>query len=114
MSNKGVIVKGIEVRYNHINDEDYICITDIAKAKNPDHSGIVIAHWLRNNSTIQYLGLWETLNNPNFNVTEFGNIKNQSGENAFVLTAQDWIEKTNAIGIISKSGRYGGTYAHRV
>lgn len=113
MSNKGVIVKGIEVRYNHINDEDYICITDIAKAKNPDHSGIVIAHWLRNNSTIQYLGLWETLNNPNFNVTEFGNIKNQSGENAFVLTAQDWIEKTNAIGIISKSGRYGGTYAHK-
>ena len=109
MSSKEVIVRGIEVRYNHINDEDYICITDIAKAKNPEHSGIVIAHWLRNNSTIQYLGLWETLNNPNFNVTEFGNIKNQSGENAFVLTAQDWIKKTNAIGIISKTGRYGGT-----
>lgn len=113
MSSKEVIVRGIEVRYNHINDEDYICITDIAKAKNPEHSGIVIAHWLRNNSTIQYLGLWETLNNPNFNVTEFGNIKNQSGENAFVLTAQDWIKKTNAIGIISKTGRYGGTYAHK-
>lgn len=113
MSSKEVIVRGIEVRYNHINDEDYICITDIAKAKNPEHSGIVIAHWLRNNSTIQYLGLWETLNNPNFNVTEFGNIKNQSGENAFVLTAQDWINKTNAIGIISKTGRYGGTYAHK-
>ena len=113
MSSKEVIVRGIEVRYNHINDEDYICITDIAKAKNPEHSGIVIAHWLRNNSTIQYLGLWETLNNPNFNVTEFGNFKNQSGENAFVLTAQDWINKTNAIGIISKTGRYGGTYAHK-
>lgn len=113
MSSKEVIVRGIEVRYNHINDEDYICITDIAKAKNPEHSGIVIAHWLRNNSTIQYLGLWETLNNQNFNVTEFGNIKNQSGENAFVLTAQDWINKTNAIGIISKTGRYGGTYAHK-
>ena len=73
----------------------------------------MIAHWLRTNSTIQYLGLWETLNNPTFNVTEFGNIKSQAGENSFVLTAQDWIEKTNAIGLISKTGRYGGTYAHR-
>ncbi|MDE7372531.1 MAG: KilA-N domain-containing protein, partial [Clostridia bacterium] len=70
-------------------------------------------HWLRNNSTIQYLGLWETLNNPNFNVTEFGNIKNQSGENSFVLTAQDWINRTGAVGLVSKAGRYGGTYAHR-
>ncbi len=110
---KEVLVKGINVRYNTINEEDYISLTDIAKAKNPEHSGIVIIHWLRNYSTIQYLGLWETLNNPNFNVTEFGNIKNNSGENSFVLTAQDWIEKTNAIGIVSKSGRYGGTYAHR-
>ncbi len=95
---KEVLVKGINVRYNTINEEDYISLTDIAKAKNPEHSGIVIIHWLRNYSTIQYLGLWETLNNPNFNVTEFGNIKNNSGENSFVLTAQDWIEKTNAIG----------------
>lgn len=114
MSNKEIIVNGLSVRFNSsISDDDYICITDIAKAKNPEHSGIVILHWLRNNSTIQYLGLWETLHNPNFNVTEFGNIKSQSGENSFVLTAQDWIEKTNAIGLISKSGRYGGTYAHK-
>ncbi|MCM1195081.1 MAG: KilA-N domain-containing protein, partial [Firmicutes bacterium] len=74
MTQKKVIVKGIEVRYNRIAEEDYICITDIAKAKNAEHSGLVISHWMRNNSTIQYLGLWETLNNPNFNVTEFGNI----------------------------------------
>lgn len=113
MTKNEVLVKGINVRYNQINEDDYICITDIAKAKNPNHSGIVLAHWLRNYSTIEYLGLWETLNNPNFKVTEFENFKNKSGENSFVLTAQDWIEKTNAIGIISKSGRYGGTYAHR-
>ena len=113
MAKTEVLVKGINVRYNHTNEEDYICITDIAKAKNPNHSGIVLAHWLRNYSTIEYLGLWETLNNPNFKVTEFEYFKNKSGENSFVLTAQEWIEKTNAIGISSKSGRYGGTYAHR-
>lgn len=108
-----IIVSDINIRFNKINEEDYICLTDIAKAKNPQHTGLVIAHWLRNYSTIEYLGLWESLHNPNFNVAEFGNIKNKSGENAFILTAQDWIEKTNAIGIISKAGRYGGTYAHR-
>lgn len=113
MASKEVLVKGIEVRYNNIGNEDYICITDIAKAKNPEHSGMVIINWLKNHSTIQYLGLWETLNNPNFNVLEFEYIRNQSGENSFVLTAQNWIEKTNAIGIISKTGRYGGTYAHK-
>lgn len=110
---KEVSVQGVNVRYQQIEKSDYICLTDMAKAKNPEHSGLVIAHWLRNNSTIQYLGLWETLNNPNFNVTEFGNIKNQSGENSFVLTAQDWINRTGAVGLVSKAGRYGGTYAHR-
>ncbi len=113
MTKNEIVVQGLNVRYTNINDDDYICLTDMAKAKNPEHSGLVIIHWLRNFSTIQYLGLWETLHNPNFKVTEFGNIKNQAGENAFVLTAQEWTEKTNAIGLISKSGRYGGTYAHR-
>ena len=113
MTKNEVIVKGIIVNYKKVNEEDYICLTDIAKAKNPNHSGLVINNWLRNNSTIEYLGLWETLNNPNFKVIEFEYFKNHSGENSFVLTAQDWIERTNAIGIISKSGRYGGTYAHR-
>ncbi len=113
MAKNEVVVKGINVNYKKINEEDYICLTDIAKAKNPTHSGIVINNWLRNHSTIEYLGLWETLYNPNFKVIEFEYFKNHSGENAFVLTAQDWIEKTNAIRLISKSGRYGGTYAHR-
>lgn len=110
---KEVFVKGINVRYNSVNDNDYICITDIAKAKNPEHSGQVINNWLRTHSAIEYLGLWEMLYNPNFKVIEYEYFKNKSGENAFVLTAQEWIEKTNAIGLISKSGRYGGTYAHR-
>ncbi len=88
-------------------------MTDLAKAKNPNHSGQVINNWLRNYSTIKYISLWESLNNPSFNVLESEYIKNNSSENSFVLTAQDWIEKTNAIGIISKTGRYGGTYAHR-
>jgi len=113
MTNSEIILKGININYKKINQDDYICLTDIAKAKNPKHSGIVLAHWLRNYSTIEYLGLWENLYNPNFKVTEFDNLKNKSGENSFVLTAQEWIEKTNAISIISKSGRYGGTYAHR-
>ena len=110
---KEVFVKGINVRYNSVNNNDYICLTDIAKAKNPEHSGQVINNWLRTHSAIEYLGLWEMLYNPNFKVIEYEYFKNKSGENAFVLTAQEWIEKTNAIGLISKSGRYGGTYAHR-
>lgn len=113
MAKNEVEVQGVHIRYRQIDETDYICLTDMAKAKNPEHSGLVIVHWLRNNSTIRFLGLWETLHNPNFNVTEFGNIKETAGENSFVLTAQDWIDKTNAIGLISKSGRYGGTYAHR-
>ena len=106
-------MKGIEVNYKKINDEDYICLTDIAKVKNPKHSGIVIIHWLRNQNTIKYLGLWEELNNENFKVTEFGNFKIECGDNYFILTPQEWIEKTNAIGLVCKSGRYGGTYAHK-
>ena len=108
-----LIVKGVNISYKRINEEDYICLTDIAKAKNPKHSGVVIMHWLRNQSTIKYLGLWEKLNNENFKVTEFGNFKIDCGDNSFVLTPQEWIEKTNAIGIVCKSGRYGGTYAHK-
>ena len=108
-----IIVKGIEVNYKRINQEDYICLTDIAKVKNSKHSGIIIINWLKRRSTIDYLGLWETLHNNDFKVIEFDNFKNNSGVNSFILTPQEWIEKTNAIGIVCKSGRYGGTYAHR-
>ena len=94
-------------------EEDYICITDIAKYKNAETTGLVISHWLSTRFTVEFMGFWEKIHNPDFNVTEFSNIKNQSGSNGFVLTVKQWVQKTNAIGIISKPGRYGGTYAHK-
>ena len=94
-------------------ENDYICITDIAKYKNKTEAFSVINNWMRSRSTIEFLGLWEKINNPNFKPIEFERFKNESGANAFVLSPQKWIESTNAIGIISKSGRYGGTYAHK-
>jgi hypothetical protein len=95
------------------NEEDYICITDIAKYKNAETTGLIISHWLSTRFTVEFMGFWEKIHNPDFNVTEFSNIKNQSGSNGFVLTVKQWVQKTNAIGIISKPGRYGGTYAHK-
>ncbi len=108
-----LVVNGINIRVNSFNENDYISLTDIAKAKNPEHTGGVINNWLRTYSTIEYMGLWESLYNPNFNVLEFEYIKSRCGKNSFYITGQDWVDKTNAIGIISKTGRYGGTYAHR-
>lgn len=92
--------------------EDYISLTDIAKRKNPENSSQVINNWMRSRSTIEFLGLWERLNNPNFKPLEFERFKYESGANAFTLSPKQWIDTTNAIGITSKSGRYGGTYAH--
>ena len=92
---------------------DFISLTDMARFKNAEATGLVISHWLSTRYTVEFMGLWERLNNPDFNVTEFSNIKNESGSNGFVLSSKQWIEKTNAIGIISKTGRYGGgTFAH--
>ena len=85
----------------------------MAKYKNAEATGIVISHWLSTRSALDYLGIFERLNNPDFNVTEFGNIRNEAGSNGFVLTVKQWVERTGAIGIISTPGRYGGTYAHR-
>lgn len=93
-------------------NEDYISLTDIAKYRNPDDASGVIANWLRNRNTIEYLGLWEQMNNPNFNPLEFEGFRKQAGANAFTMSPKKWIETTNAIGIVSKAGRYGGTYAH--
>ncbi len=95
------------------NEEDYICITDIAKYKSSDRTDDLIRNWLRNRNTIEFLGIWEHLNNPDFKPVEFDGFKKQAGLNSFTLTPSQWIEKTNAIGIISKPGRYGGTYAHK-
>jgi len=94
-------------------EQDYICITDIARYKDPDHIDDIIKNWLRNRNTIELLGFWEVLNNPDFNPVEFDGFKKQAGLNSFTMTAKKWIEATNAIGIISKAGRYGGTYAHK-
>ena len=109
---KELIVKGIDVKYQSIDENDYICITDIAKYKTSE-TDTVIGNWMRNRNTIEFLGIWETLNNPNFNPVEFEGFRKQAGLNAFILSPKKWVEATNAIGIISKAGRYGGTYAHK-
>jgi hypothetical protein len=96
-----------------VSDKDYICITDIARYKNPERTDDLIRNWLRNRNTIEFLGVWEKLNNPGFKPVEFDGFKTQAGLNSFTLTPKQWIESTNAIGLISKSGRYGGTYAHK-
>ena len=105
-------VKGVEIEvYTEDYMNDYISLTDIAKYKSDDPF-IVINNWLRNKDIIEFLGLWESINNPNFKPIEFDRFKNEAGSNAFTLSPKKWIEKTNAIGIVAKSGRYGGTYAH--
>lgn len=94
--------------------EDFISLTDIAKYKNAEDPRFAIQNWMKTRYTVDFLGIWEGIHNPNFNRVEFDTFKNEAGTNAFVLTPLRWIEKTNAIGIISKAGRYGGgTYAHR-
>lgn len=95
-------------------EDDYISLTDIAKYSDPDNPRYIIQNWMRNRNTIDYLGLWEELNNPGFNRVEFDAVKIEAGKNSFVMTPTKWIKATNAIGIVSKSGRYGGgTLAHK-
>lgn len=106
-------VKGKDVTIYTVDQHDYICITDIARYKDSERTDYIILNWLRNRNTIEFLGIWETLNNPDFKPIEFDGFRKQAGLNSFVLTAKQWIEKTGAIGLISKSGRYGGTYAHK-
>ncbi|MDR2910463.1 MAG: KilA-N domain-containing protein [Bacteroidales bacterium] len=108
-----ITVRNTELTVVTINNAEYICITDLARFKNPEHTDDVIRNWLRNRNTIELLGIWETLHNPDFNPVIFDGIRKEVGLNAFVMTPKRWIESTNAIGIISKTGRYGGTYAHR-
>ena len=98
------------INYMKIDDEDYISITDMLKSKD---GNFFVTDWLRNRNTIEFLGIWEELHNPNFNYGEFAIIKSQAGLNSYKLSVKEWVEKTNAIGIISKAGRYGGTYAHK-
>jgi hypothetical protein len=108
-----IIAKGTEIAViSGGDDNDYISLTDIARYKSDDPTA-TIQNWLRNKDTIEFLGLWEQLNNPNFKHLEFEVFRNAAGANAFTLAAKKWIESTNAIGIVSKSGRYGGTFAHK-
>lgn len=111
--NRKIEVKGKEIGIAKSGKEDFICLTDIAKYKNAETTGLVISHWLSTRYTIEFMGLWEKMYNPDFNVTEFRNIRNESGSNGFILSSKHWINSTNAIGIVSKAGRYGGTYAHK-
>lgn len=106
-------VKDKEIAIVAIGDKDYVSITDIAKYKNATHADDVIKNWMRNRNTIELLGLWETIHNPDFKPVEFDGFRKEAGLNSFVLTPKRWIENTNSIGIISKSGRYGGTLAHK-
>lgn len=105
-----IIVQNTQITVIKQNEDDYICLTDMLKAKDGE---FFFSNWLRNRNTIEFLGIWERLMNPNFNCAEFDIIKSQAGLNNYRLSAKEWMEKTKAIGIISKAGRYGGTYAHK-
>ena len=110
--NKTIEVLSTEVKVKTVEQNDFICLTDIAKSKNPEHPDDLIRSWLRNRNTLELLGIWEQLYNPAFKPVEFDGFKKQAGLNSFTLTPKQWIASTQAIGISSKSGRYGGTYAH--
>ncbi len=112
MKNQTIEVEGTTITIFQQKEEDYVCLTDMAKTSN-DRSEIVIQTWLRNRNTVEFIGLWEQLHNMNFNHSKFAVIKQQVGLNNFYISPSKWVEETQAIGIISKRGRYGGTYAHR-
>ena len=105
-----ILVKDTEITVVQVNSNDYICITDMMKAKDGD---FFVTDWLRNRNTLEYLGIWEKVNNPDFNYGEFAIIRNQAGLNRFKISVKDFVSRTNAIGLQAKAGRYGGTYAHK-
>ena len=109
-----ITVKDTEVTVIKVQNEDYICITDMAKAKgNEARAADIIKNWIRNRSTLEFLGTWEMMYNPDFKVVEFDHFKMEAGLHTFVLSTNMWIEKTNAKGLCVKNGRYGGTFAHK-
>lgn len=111
--NKKITVKGTDITVFQTDQSDYISLTDIARYKDAVNTDDIIKNWLRNRNTIELLGFWEQLYNPDFKPVEFDGFRKQAGLNSFVMTSKKWIETTNAIGIVSKSGRYGGTFAHK-
>mgnify|MGYP002511477902 CR=1 FL=1 len=110
MASTKIYIQDSPITILTIDKEDYISLTDMAHSQLQEH---IIFKWMSLKNTIEYLGEWEALYNPNFNYTEFGTIRNMAGSNNFVLSVKHWIERTNAIGIVAKAGRYGGTYAHK-
>jgi hypothetical protein len=106
-------VRGTSVNVVSSGVDDYLSLTDIARYKDSQRTDYIIQNWLRNRNTIEFLGIWEQLNNPNFNPIEFDGIRRQAGLNSFVLTTKRWTEATSAIGLSARAGRYGGTYAHK-
>lgn len=108
-----IIVRGTEIAIFTVNQNDFISLTDIAKYRNPNAPADIIKNWFRSRSTIEFIGLWENLNNPDFKLVDFDQFRKEAGSNYFVLSPKKWIESTNAIGIQSKSGKYGGTFAHQ-
>lgn len=109
--NRKLTVENTEITIKRIDDEDYISLTDMLAAK--EGNGFLVKSWLRNRNTLEFLGVWESMNNPNFNWDEFALIKSQAGLNSFQISVKEWVEKTNAIGIRAVAGRYGGTFAHK-
>ena len=109
---KKIEVKGTEISIFSEKTDDFISLTDIARYRDSERSDYILQNWMRNRSTIEFMGLWEQFHNPDFNSIEFDGIKNMSGSNSFSLTPKRWIESTNAKGIVAKTGRYGGSYAH--
>src|SRR3989338_10779137 len=113
VKSKKIIVQGSQIGIIlHKGNEDFISLTDMAKYK-PYDSGVVISNWLTTKYTLQFMGAWEQLHNPNFNPIEFHRIRNEAGTNGFIVSSSMWIKQTNAIGIRSSAGRYGGTFAHK-
>lgn len=106
-------IKVLDKEVRLYSDNDYISLTDIARYKDSERTDDLIRNWLRNRNTLEFLGIWEHLNNPDFKPVEFDGLRMQAGLNSFTLTPKQWIEKTGAVGIVSKAGRYGGTYAHK-
>jgi hypothetical protein len=106
-------VQGTAITVMAHQEQDYISLTDIARHRDAERTDYLISNWLRNRNTIEFLGIWEALNNPVFNPIEFDGIRKAAGLNSFILTARQWIDRTRAIGLVSRPGRYGGTYAHK-
>ena len=111
--NKKISVQGVDIALYEERESDFFSLTDIARHKDVEHTDTIIQNWMRNRNTIELSGFWEIIYNPNFKPLEFEGFRKQAGLNSFVMTPKKWIESTSAIGIVSKSGRYGGTFAHK-